>query len=147
MIVETIIRFGIIILFGILIIAYYYFEKNRYLKQFQEHVFHEVQGVVIEVLSRTKTNGTRGGVEINHFIKARYKTPDGRMIEAISKKAYSGKKTYESGDSVGIKYCEDNPSIFFLTENSVLDNLRGVFYFGLFVCILGIVLMVIYWPR
>ena len=75
MIVETIIRFGIIILFGILIIAYYYFEKNRYLKQFQEHVFHEVQGVVIEVLSRTKTNGTRGGVEINHFIKARYKTP------------------------------------------------------------------------
>ena len=36
MIVETIIRFGIIILFGILIIAYYYFEKNRYLKQFQE---------------------------------------------------------------------------------------------------------------
>ena len=147
MIVETIIRFGIIILFGILIIAYYYFEKNRYLKQFQEHVFHEVQGVVIEVVSRTKTNGTRGGVQINRFIKARYKTFDGRMIESISKKALCGKKTYEPGDSVGIKYCEDDPSIFYLTENGVLNNLRGVFCFGLFVCILGIVLMVVYWPR
>lgn len=145
--VEIIIRFGILIVFGILIIAYYYFEKKRYLKQFQGHVFHEVQGIVTEIILETKTNGTRAGAEINRFVKARYETSDGQMIESISKKALCGKKTYEPGDRVGIKYREDDPSIFYLTENCVLNNLRGVFCFGLFVCFLGITLMAVYWTR
>lgn len=145
MIIETIIRFSIIIVIGLLVIGYYYFQKNKYQTPMKKNTFHKVNATIIEVVYGIKKGKNAHGKW--YKIKARYQTLNMQTIESISKDTITVNKDYNPGDKIEIMYCENNPKFFYLAENNVSQNLRRILYIGLFLCILGIICMTIYWPR
>ena len=140
----VILRFGLVTLFGIFFIVVSLCMRKSRMKIFNSSRYVRTHAIIKEIPLVVEMVG--GESRTRWVVNAIYKIKNGQEITSSSQNSIHKKGDYKIGEKIEISYKVDEPEIFYLVDDkgNAESVEKGFLYFGISLCVLSLILMVVY---